>query len=186
MSVLPNSSELWKGIPGYECFYEASDQGRIRSLDRPSKNKYGPGRRGRILQGRRDKDGYLCVSLSVDGDTRYFKIHRLVASSFISPVAGKHFVNHINLDKTDNRVVNLEWCTCRENSKHGFERGVIKVLWACGESHPNAKLSSLDVADILKLASSGVSGRELSNVFGVSRATISLILNGKRWVQRCD
>lgn len=79
--------EIWKDIPGYEGFYQVSDLGRVRSFDRPMvKNGkvYKRIVKGRILCPRKNKQGYLCVQLSVGGIIKNKRIHRMVALAFFA------------------------------------------------------------------------------------------------------
>ena len=101
--------EEWKSISGYEGRYQVSNLGNIRSL---ISNK--------ILKPRVDKDGYLKVILySEDKSRREYRLHRLVAETFIPNPNDLPQVNHIDENKTNNSVSNLEWCTSKQNANHG-------------------------------------------------------------------
>lgn len=99
--------EIFKPIPGYGL-YEISNFGNIRSKKRC-------GTKGGILKPIKTKKGYLKVYLV----SKYFLIHRLVAIAFIPNPNNLPFINHINEDKTDNRVENLEWCDAAYNNSYG-------------------------------------------------------------------
>lgn len=115
--------ENWKPIPGYEGYYEVSDNGRVRSVTRVVNSSSRNGgmrlRHSKILRMKRKRNGYLSVQLSKEGCARDNMVHRLVAMTFLGDKTGSDLVvNHLNLDKTDNRVCNLEWCTDKENAQH--------------------------------------------------------------------
>ena len=106
--------EVWKPIEGYEGLYDISNYGMIKSYH------YHNGTYTRILKPRKVKDGYLMVSLTKEKKGKNFQVHQLVAKTFIPNLNGYKEVNHKNLDKTDNRVSNLEWTTRRGNVLHYF------------------------------------------------------------------
>jgi hypothetical protein len=122
---------MWKAILGYEGYYEVSSHGEVRSLDRTISQKdrwtgksYSRVMRGKELALKTDKDGYKLVILSKDGKTRTHKVHRLVLRAFSANPMMKPQVNHINGDKSDNRLSNLEWCTDLENTHHAIKNGL--------------------------------------------------------------
>lgn len=119
------SSEIWKPIPNFEGLYEASNIGRIRSVER--KVSSGKGERtvsSKILKPILDEWGYEKVSLSKGGKCVSRKVNRLVAQAFIPNPNNYPQVNHKDGIKTHNYIENLEWCTASQNMKHCFENGM--------------------------------------------------------------
>ena len=116
--------EQWKAIVGYEGLYEVSNIGNIRRLPSVIRYKQNGTRNypGKDLLQERIVEGYLRVVLSKDGVKKRYMSHRIVAEAFIPNLDNKKFVNHINGNKSDNRVENLEWCTPKYNSNYGNAR----------------------------------------------------------------
>lgn len=117
--------EHWKAIPGYEGFYEVSDLGRIRSIDRFIYNRWS-GKNDRLVKGKIRKteeahDGYRRVRLLRNGKSKKYFVHRLVMNAFKpNPNPGKYTqINHKNEITDDNRLDNLEWCTQTYNNNYG-------------------------------------------------------------------
>lgn len=109
--------EIWKDIPGFEGYYQASNMGRVKSLDRyvNYKNCGFALRKGKILSPKISNKGYLETTLMKEGKSYYKRIHRLIAETFLPNPNNYSCINHINENKTDNKIENLEWCTSKQN-----------------------------------------------------------------------
>lgn len=110
--------EVWKDIPNFEEYYQASTIGRIRSKDRYTNYKNNGTlalRKGKLLSPKTTNKGYLEVGLTVNGKLYHKRVHQLIALTFIPNPNNFTQINHINENKTDNRVENLEWCTAKQN-----------------------------------------------------------------------
>lgn len=119
--------ELWKDIPGFKGYYQASNLGRVRSLDRYVRGKHPDSqvlRKGRILSPKVTNKGYLETTLMVEGKCYYKRIHQLIALAFLPNPNDYPHINHINENKQDNRVENLEWCTPKQNTEAYHESRV--------------------------------------------------------------
>jgi len=103
--------ELYKQVPNFDG-YEVSNMGNIKS--------YKAGKRGIVLKTIIGSRGYPLINLMKDSKMRQFLVHRLVAENFIDNPNNLPFVNHIDLDKTNNNVTNLEWVSGRENVTHYY------------------------------------------------------------------
>ena len=113
---------IWKDIKGYEGFYQVSNLGRVKSVRREVNyciDGLKAKREEKFLTLEMSNCGYLRVRLSINGESKKYSVHRLVATSFIPNSLNLSCVNHKNEDKTDNRVENLEWCTHKYNSNYG-------------------------------------------------------------------
>ncbi len=106
--------EDWKDIKGYEGNYQVSSMGNVKSLKFKSEkiltsSPVGPKRRQ-----------YFSLDLSINGNKKNIRVHRLVAFHFVDNPEDKPQINHIDNDPLNNKADNLEWCTPRENTTHGF------------------------------------------------------------------
>ena len=118
-----DTDDSWKDIPGYEGYYQASRDGRIRSCSRFNDKTHAirPGKELKLYVG---DNGYLHCSLSIDGKFTLGSVHRLVASAWIPNVDNKPQVNHIDGNKVNNQIENLEWVTQSENMNHAKDHGL--------------------------------------------------------------
>ena len=113
--------EEWRDIQGFEGYYQVSNMGRVKSVERTVWDSRGCYRTvsEKIRKGRKNIDGYLFLTLHKDGKKKHCRVNRLVAQAFLPNPDNLPEVNHKNEDKTDNRVENLEWCSHSYNINYG-------------------------------------------------------------------
>lgn len=173
---MTNVIEEYVDILGFEGKYMVSNTGNVKTIGRWSHAEYS---KRWIDEGIKnaipDKDGYLIVTLSVSPKKKRISIHRLVAKAFIPNPDGKPQVNHIDGNKRNNHVLNLEWCTSSENNFHAY-RICRKTI-----HRPYTKLNIEKVSDIKMRISNGETVKDISLMYGVNQATISNIKTGKTW-----
>ena len=120
------------------------------------------------------KNGYYYVNLRHDGKTKLAYVHRIIAETYVDNPENKEQVNHINGDKKDNRIENLEWVTPKENTQHSIYNGMTPI----GEKAHKSKLTLKEAVSI-KLSNRG--NTELAKEYGVSRAQVYRIKKGLNW-----
>lgn len=124
--------EEWRPVKGYESLYEVSNHGNVRSLDRVVYQLHKDGGQARhVYKGKQltiliRPNGYCYVNLVKDRHMKSPNVHRLVAIAFLDKPEGKDIINHIDADKTNNHVDNLEWCTQSHNAQHAYDIGLRK------------------------------------------------------------
>ncbi len=116
----------WKSVKGYNGHYEVSSSGEVRSVDKYVSNNGGVQKRqGNLRKPKTQSLGYLQVDLYRNGRGKKKYIRRLVAESFIPNTSNHPDVNHIDGDKSNNDVSNLEWTSRKENHAHAIKHGLI-------------------------------------------------------------
>lgn len=163
---------------GYEEMYLASNTGNIKSIDRYIVKKNGTKqfRKGKILNPSIDTKGYRQVRLQ---GGKIEKVSRLIAKTFLTNPNNLPQVNHINGIKTDDSVINLEWCSNSYNQIHAYSNGLQPSKK--GINNPKSKLTEQEVINIKKLHESGLKSKHLADRFNISYSTINSIINGKSW-----
>lgn len=154
------TTEEWRDIPGYEGYYQVSNFGDIRRLHRNC---------GTLMH-QHDFKGYRRVEFRIKGERVKFRVHRLVAQAFIPNPENKPFVNHIDEDKSNNHVNNLEWVTEKENVNHGT------ALKRRSEKRKKP-IIGIDKGGVEHSFSSA---REAAKITGASYKNISAVLHNKR------
>ena len=162
--------EIWKDIESYEGLYQISNLGRVKSLGKGKSNNS----KERIMKAGKDKkNGYLSVILYKDGKKKYCKVHRLVAFVFLPNPDNLPQVNHIDEDKTNNRVENLEFCDAKYNSNYGTRTQRVSKSQT---NYPNKSKKVLCVETGKIYPSIHQVQREL----GFSHGNISSVCSGRR------
>jgi len=159
--------EIWKDIEGYVGLYKISNLGRVYSY-----------RSKRCLTLPIGSQGYRVVALT-NNKIKHFKLHRLLAQTFINNPKDKPCVNHIDGVRHNNQLWNLEWCTYKENTRHAFDTGAMKN--PSGEGSSKSKLKDEDVLEIRKMYAEGELQSSLATRFNVTHSNISSIVLRKSW-----
>lgn len=181
------NEEIWVPVVGYEGIYEVSNLGRIKALQITLPHyKSGTMIRKEKFLKPWDKDGYRIVGLSKNRQMRTYSVHRVVAIAFMPNLNNLPEVNHIDADKSNNKVSNLEWCDRLYNSRHAAENGLMNPIK--GENHWNTKLTELDVFKMRHLYESNppsyrkpYSCDKLGKLFGVSKTVVAKIIKRTSW-----
>lgn len=179
--------EIWKSIKNYEGLYDASNYGRIRSLDHWRDN--GTGRyiqKGRIMNSVKTKKGYLRVQLCKNGKQKHFLVHRLVYEAFNGAIPDGYEVNHINEDKTDCSLDNMNLLTHGQNMNWGTRNKRVSEKLTNGKLSDPVLQLTLDDVLVKEWPSMREAGRH-----GFDSQNISKCCNGKlkshkgfKWVKK--
>lgn len=165
--------EVWKPIEGYEGLYEVSNMGRVRSVDRVlPHNEHGTWHlKEKVLKQHwagPPNSTYLTVWLHKGhGEQHQRTVHRLVAQAFIPNPEGKEQVNHINCDRSDNRLSNLEWTTPLENTQHAWEHGRCEMIG----KHQMKEVVNVETGERFK------SIKEASDKYGATHRAYYQVMN---------
>jgi hypothetical protein len=172
--------EKWLPVKGYEESYEISSKGQVRSKDRYTPTWNGQVfKKGVVKNLKENKDGYLRVWLSKESKKKPFFVHRLVAEAFLPNENNHPVVNHIDGNKSNNDMSNLEWCTRSENDKHAFKLGLRKVTCG-GTSKSVIKIDPKTgyVLDVYRSMS------EAARENDITVQSISYCINGKQEISK--
>lgn len=171
--------EEWKDIEGYEGFYQISNLGRVKSLGGWRGTAK---RKEKIRSTSLTRDGYVRVRLIHQGKDKTMRVHRLVAEAFIPNPEGKDTVNHIDGNKQNNTVSNLEWNDRTEQMLHAYALGLKPSR--VGSHNSNAKFTDEQVREIRKTYipySKEFGTVALAEKYGVTNRVIGLIVKNKSY-----
>ena len=180
--------EIWKDIKDFEGMYQVSSLGRVRSLDRFDSN--GRLHKGDIKTTRDNGNGYKVVQLYKDGKQKTVSVHRLVATAFIDNPDNKPEVHHIDSDRANNKLENLQWVTRKENNSFperiesmkknpNWLKNNKKALAKATEKSTvvNSHRTRFTLGDVsLEFSSLSEGARQL----GLDQSTCTKVANGKR------
>lgn len=166
--------EIWKDIPSYEGYYQVSNLGNFRSLPRVIRYKNNGTRNylAKRLLTETTKDNYQRITLMKEGVKTRYQAHRLVALAFIPNPENKPCINHIDGNKSNNVVTNLEWCTPSENMTHADNTGLRDM----SKHHPSnaKKIKCLETGEIF------VSYYQAIKWLGKTTNSLSALVRGTR------
>jgi len=166
--------EIWKPIINYENLYEISNYGRIKRIANGSNSTF----IGKILKPQKiSKYGHLGIRLYKDNNNKLFPIHRLVLETFIGPSPIGMQCRHLDGNPQNNKLDNLKWGTCKENSEDRIAHGKSGK----GSNGSMSKLTEQNIPEIKLLYRQGISQINISRVYNVSKYIIWAIIHNKIW-----
>lgn len=172
--------ERWVDVIGFSGLYKVSSIGRVLSISRKVKNteKSTYMTKTKYLVGHKNKKGYVVYSLRKDNKYFSLYLHRIVATAFIPNPYNLKSVNHIDGNKDNNGVSNLEWLSLRDNSLEGIKMGLIKVS---GEFKGTSKLKIHDVIAMRRLSATGLKAKAIAKMFCVSENCAYSVITKRAW-----
>jgi hypothetical protein len=159
-------AERWFPIVGWEGLYDVSDQGNVWSHPRR-----------RLKKQTLNHGGYPTTGLVLNGKPRSKLVHRLVMEAFVGPCPQGYEVNHIDGDKANCRLTNLEYVTPGDNQRHSYRTGLRERRYA--GTHEN-KLTEQQVIEILQLRGK-MRQEDAASLYGISKSMVYLIQSRRRW-----
>jgi len=176
--VISTIIEEWLPVAGHPM-YEVSNLGRVRSNSRAFRNK-----KNNIMKLTPNQKGYLKIQLMDSSERgKRYSVHALVLTTFLRPKKHGEECDHIDNNKTNNCISNLQWLSRSENIAKKNQQNPLY-----GERHPRAKLNATAAEEIRKTKSDAKGTRwgaaSLARKFGVSRRTIFNVINGTHWKER--
>ena len=183
-------TEEWRDIAGYEGLYKVSNRGEVMRMAQDTIGKYGDVyhkpehllKQSQGGKGAAEGKGYLQVNLFRGGKMRAHRIHRLVAEAFIPNPFLLPQVNHLDGNKLNNCVENLEWCDGNRNVRHAYATGLMHGK--DGDANGSHKLTQ-DAVDFIRSVyeprTTRLGAQALAKAFGVDRHTIERAVKGESW-----
>ncbi len=179
LSIIDIEGEIWKDIPGYEGLYQASNKGRIKSLERYYKSAILLKMPENIKKQTINYKGYWFLHLSKNGKKHPTTVHKLIILTFKGPKPyPEATVNHIDSNKLNNQDNNLEYCSVKDNILH-FRKNINDYI---GINHPMARLSEEDVISIRKeYKELKTKQKDIAKKYNITQVMVSRIIVRKAW-----
>lgn len=173
---------IWKPVPGFETFYEVSSDGKVRRIAPFTRGRGCKDEMPRVLKPE-NRDGYLRVTMYGEPGTRrkLISIHTLVAAAFIGPIPRGLEINHLDRNRANNSVENLEYVTRLGNSNHRHSFDDAHINMPRGEAHHNSKLNEAKVKEIRIHLAADQSMESIGSLYGITGATVAQIRDRKTW-----
>jgi len=186
-------NEIFVPIFGWEEYYQVSNLGRIKSLQRTVLVKRSP---NNFYRNKKEifikihfckTNGYKMVCLQVENKMKNYLLHRLIASAFVPNPNKYDFVNHIDGNKLNNSILNLEWCTKSQNTYHAFRNGLNDKAIASAKARRGelASCVKLTEKDVVSLRSDWASGsythKQLGIKYGIGPTSSASIIQRRSW-----
>lgn len=182
---MENEKEIWLPVVRYEGYYAVSNQGRIKAVGAFIKHdgnfNGGYYKKVKIREHRIDRYGYCLIKLCRDGKCKTLKVHRLVAAAFIANPNKYPQVDHVDGNKQNNNVENLNWVSAAENMKRAWNTGLKNNHYLRGEGSPHAKITKDKVLELRLQYAAGYSRVELANLYKISSSMVRDIVTNKTW-----
>lgn len=180
--------EEWRPVSGYEGYYEVSNLGRVKSAaifirhDGNWAEVGGYVKKIKIKNQNINRYGYKAIKLCKLGKCKTLLVHRLVALAFIPTDNPKNQINHMDGNKENNTIENLEWVTAAENMQHAWATGLVNNKHMLGSNHHSALLNEEKVREIRRLHQTTKPPiKDLAEKFGVSVGSIKDVIYNRTW-----
>lgn len=181
---MQDTKEIWKPIPNYEGLYEASNFSIVRSVKRTVidyNSDFSRTLKSVTLNPTLSKKGYYYVTLCKGGVRRKFLLHRIISQCYIQNPLSHDCVNHIDGNKKNNSIINLEWCSYSENNKHAYMKGLRIPYERFGEKNPKSVLNNSTVLQLRLMRLNGDTYSGIAKKLGISKSAVAKVIRGETW-----
>ncbi len=176
-----NEINNWLPLPGTKGFYEVNTDGRVRSTDRIVIKSNGriQKTKGKSIKPNIQSNGYHFFNIKISGKRSNQSFHKSVAKTFLPNPLNKPCVNHIDGNKSNNSLSNLEWCTYLENNKHARST---KLCVQDGEASPLSKITEEQAVSVIKMYhKEQLRICDIRDKLNIPYGIVQKICNGTRW-----
>lgn len=179
-------TEEWRKVPGIPLLW-ASNTGKVKSEARDrittrvrngKSQTFNVSYPEKILSQHKERNGYLYVASIIKNTRKKYLVHRLIGMAFVDGYSSELTINHLDGNKLNNSIENLEWATLYENTSHQWRTGLVNLR---GENHPSSKLTYQKVKIIREMIAKGVSCNAIGVLANINPTIIYRIRDGSAW-----